>query len=102
MRDTLLDAAKSHEQVVGIPAPAVLFVNFSASSMDFQLVCFVEEVERAGRVKSDLLYAIFSHLGEAGLKLANDQHDAGFRCLQVRAGHPPARREAGQHQNLTV
>lgn len=97
VRDTLLDAAKSHEQVVGIPAPAVLFVNFSASSLDFQLICFVEEVERAGRVKSDLLYAIFSHLGEAGLKLANTSTTLDFDISKIE---PVIRRLSEKPDNI--
>ena len=71
MRETLLDAAKSHDEVVGIPAPIVLFSNFSSSSLDFELVCFVEDVERAARVKSDLHYTIFSRFGDAGLQLSS-------------------------------
>ncbi len=31
VREVLIDAAKSHEEVVGIPAPSVLFSNFSAA-----------------------------------------------------------------------
>jgi small-conductance mechanosensitive channel len=69
VREVLLDAAKSHEQVVGIPAPTVLFSKISAASLDFELVCFVEDVERALRVKSDLHYTIFSRFAEAGLRL---------------------------------
>ncbi len=53
----------------GIPAPSVLFAKISSSSLDFELVCFVEDVERAARVKSDLHYTIFSRFNEAGLRL---------------------------------
>ena len=69
VREVLFDAAKSHDEVVGIPAPSVLFAKISSSSLDFELVCFVEDVERAARVQSDLLYTIFSRFNEAGLRL---------------------------------
>ena len=69
VREVLFEAAKSHEEVVGIPAPSVLFAKISSSSLDFELVCFVEDVERAARVKSDLHYTIFSRFNEAGLRL---------------------------------
>jgi small-conductance mechanosensitive channel len=69
VREVLFDAAKSHDEVVGIPAPSVLFTKISSSSLDFELVCFVEDVERAARVKSDLHYTIFSRFEEAGLRL---------------------------------
>jgi small-conductance mechanosensitive channel len=69
VREVLFEAAKSHDEVVGIPAPSVLFSKISSSSLDFELVCFVEDVERAARVKSDLHYTIFSRFAEAGLRL---------------------------------
>jgi small-conductance mechanosensitive channel len=69
VREVLLDAARNHDEVQGIPAPAVLFSGFGANSLDFELVCFVEDVERAARVKSDLHYAIFKLFDEAGLRM---------------------------------
>ena len=56
-------------KLFGIPAPSVLFAKISSSSLDFELVCFVEDVERAARVQSDLLYTIFKQFNEAGLRL---------------------------------
>ncbi len=69
VRETLLDVAKSHDEVLGIPAPTVLFTNIGPNSLDFETICFVENVERAGRVRSDLMFAIFSRLPEAGIAL---------------------------------
>ncbi len=69
VRETLLDVAKSHDEVVGIPAATVLFSNMGPNSLDFELVCFVENVERAGRVRSDLMFAIVSRLPEAGIAI---------------------------------
>ncbi len=69
IRATLLDVAKSHDEVVGIPAPTVLFTNIGQNSLDFEIICFVENVERAGRVRSDLMFALFSALAEAGVNI---------------------------------
>ncbi|HUO54114.1 MAG TPA: mechanosensitive ion channel domain-containing protein, partial [Rhodoblastus sp.] len=69
VRETLIEVAKSHEEVVGIPAPIVFFNNLSTASLDFELICFVENVERAARVKSDLHFTLFSRLAEAGIVL---------------------------------
>ena len=69
VREVLLEAARAHEEVQGIPAPAVLFSGFGATALSFELVCFVEDVERASRVKSDLHYAIFKLFAEAGLRM---------------------------------
>ncbi len=70
VRETLLDVVKSHDEVLGIPAPTVLFNNLGPNSLDFELICFVENVERAGRVRSDLMFAIFSRLPGAGMAIA--------------------------------
>ncbi len=69
VRELLLDAAKSHDEVQGIPAPVVLFSGFGASALSFELVCFVEDVEHAARVTSDLHYSIFKLFAEAGLRM---------------------------------
>ncbi len=69
VRETLLDVAKSHDEALGIPAPTVLFNAIGPNSLDFELICYVENVERAGRVRSDLMFAIFSRLPEAGIAI---------------------------------
>jgi potassium-dependent mechanosensitive channel len=67
VRETLIDVAKSHDEALGIPAPTVLFNNIGPNSLDFELICYVENIERAGRVRSDLMFTIFSRLPEAGI-----------------------------------
>ena len=69
VRQVLIEAAKSHDEVVRFPAPSVFFSAFGQTSLDFDLVCFVEDVERARRVKSDLHFAIFTLFAEAGLAM---------------------------------
>jgi small-conductance mechanosensitive channel len=68
VRQILIDTAKAHEEVVGFPTPFALFVRFSAM-LEFELYCFVEDVDRAARVKSDLHFAIFRAFNEAGIKM---------------------------------
>ncbi len=70
VREVLLGIAKSQEEVVGIPSPTVLFTNITPTALEFELVCFVEDVEHAMRVKSDLHYAIFKSFAEEGLRMS--------------------------------
>lgn len=58
VRDVLIEVAKEHELVSRIPAPNVLFTAMTESSHKFDLVCFVSDVEKSARVKSDLHFAI--------------------------------------------
>lgn len=71
VRHILVDVAKSHEEVVGIPAPSALFMRFGDTGLEFELFCFVEDVERGARVKSDLHFAIFRAFAEAGVQMVS-------------------------------
>ncbi|MBV8568862.1 MAG: mechanosensitive ion channel family protein [Methylobacteriaceae bacterium] len=97
VRDLLISCAKAHELVMAIPAPLALFTNFGDSAMDFELICFVDDVEMAGRIKSDLNFAIFRSLAEAGVAVARPRRDVEVRGLQkieailASAVSPPAK-----------
>ncbi|WP_424361940.1 DUF3772 domain-containing protein [Methylocystis parvus] len=54
IRDIMLVAAKAQEGVLRIPAPQVMFLGMEASGFKFELWCYVEDVEKSSRVRSDL------------------------------------------------
>jgi small-conductance mechanosensitive channel len=68
VRQVLIDTAKAHDEVVGFPSPFALLVGFGAM-LAFELYCYVEDVDRAGRVKSDLHFAILRAFKDAGIKM---------------------------------
>jgi potassium-dependent mechanosensitive channel len=41
------------------------------AGLKFELICFVEDVETSGRVKSDLHYEIFAAFREAGISISS-------------------------------
>jgi potassium efflux system protein len=51
-----------HPDVLEDPAPRVFFKTIGSSELTFDLVCFVRDVESAGRVTSDLTFAAFRQL----------------------------------------
>ena len=53
-----------HGDVLQKPPPAVLFKKLGVSTMDFDLICIVGEVDVVGRVTSDLNYVIHRRLAE--------------------------------------
>jgi potassium-dependent mechanosensitive channel len=63
----LKDVASAHEDVMEDPPPRVLFRSMTESTLSFDLICFVPEIDIAARVSSDLTFAIFRKLGETGL-----------------------------------
>ena len=70
VRDLMISAAKAQEQVLAIPAPSVLFAEFGDWSIKFNLICFVEDIERAERTRSDIHFEILGRMREAGLRIA--------------------------------
>jgi potassium-dependent mechanosensitive channel len=71
-REVLASVAKSHELVLKIPSPQVLFTGMSANALNFELRVFLRDVETIYRVRSDLHFEIFRHFKEAGFFDAPD------------------------------
>ncbi len=71
---------------------------FGATMLEFELYCFVEDVERAGRVKSDLHFAIFKAFAEAGIKMTPPTTPVPLDVAALepilRTLAPPSRTEA--------
>jgi small-conductance mechanosensitive channel len=70
MRDIMLAAARAQEGVLRIPAPQVMFLGMEATSFKFELWCYVEDVEKSSRVRSDLHFDLHRRLSEAGINMA--------------------------------
>ena len=69
VRDVLIDVARAHELVLKLPAPTVLFTSMAANGINFELVCFVSDIEKSARISSDLNFAIFSSFRAEGFEL---------------------------------
>ncbi|PPD41235.1 MAG: mechanosensitive ion channel protein MscS [Methylocystis sp.] len=76
MRDLMLAAARAQEGVLRIPAPQVMFLGMEASSFKFELWCYVEDVEKSSRVRSDLHFDLHRRLREAGITMAASSEPA--------------------------
>lgn len=55
----LTDAANAHPDVMKKPPPRVLFKKIGDAQLDFELICYVADVELLANVSSDLHFAIF-------------------------------------------
>lgn len=69
VREIMTGAAKAHDKVSKIPAPATLFVALEPGGLKFELICFVDDVETSGRTKSDLHYAILAAFKAEGIPI---------------------------------
>lgn len=98
VRDVLLDCAQKHERVLTSPEPHVVFMNFGASSLDFELRCYTAEVSYRLLISSDLRFAIDKAFREAGIEIPFPQQVVHFadraaivEALETsRKGEPPA------------
>ena len=68
-REVLIAAAKAQDSVLAIPAPQVLFHEFADWCLKFQLVCYVDDVVMAERVRSEINFDILRRMREAGLRI---------------------------------
>jgi potassium efflux system protein len=70
VREILIAVAKAQDLVLSIPAPLVLFSEFADWALKFQLICFVDDVEMAERVKSEMHFDLLRRLKAAGVRIA--------------------------------
>ena len=81
VREILLNVASDHPVVLKDPAPAAVFRGFGDSALNFELRCFLEDVEKTIGVTSDLCYAIDDAFREKGIEIPFPQQDVYVKQL---------------------
>ena len=69
VREMLIAVAKAQDSVLAIPAPLVLFNQFGDWALKFELVCYVDDLVMAERVRSEMNFDILRRMREAGLRI---------------------------------
>ncbi len=82
IREILLDIVKHHPLVLTYPQPHVIFADFGASSLDFELRGFLADVGNSLAVRSDLRFSIFKRLKEEGIEIPFPQRDLNIKGLE--------------------
>jgi len=99
VRDILLNCGQEHERVIADPRPRVMFMDFGASSLDFQLRLFIDDIDYCVAVASDLRFSIFQNLKAAGIEIPFPQRDITIRNVDEVAkvlSPKPAARKPGR------
>ena len=78
VRDILLECARADPRVLRLPEPFVVFRDFGASSLDFELRCYTGDVLSRLRISSDIRFAIDRRFREAGVEIPFPQHVVHF------------------------
>lgn len=91
VRDILLAIARDNEHLLAYPAPNVYFMEFGASSLDFELRAYLANIDQSLTVKSELRFEIMRRFREAGIEIPFPQQDVHLRDmdrLEAALGHP--------------
>ena len=73
--DVLMDIALNDESVCVDPEPRVRFRQFGASSLDFELLCWIDQPVLRGRVMHELNCKVYKRFIEEGIEIPYSKHD---------------------------
>ncbi|MCC2113130.1 MAG: mechanosensitive ion channel family protein, partial [Hyphomicrobiales bacterium] len=108
--EILLKCGAEHPMVLAYPEPRAYFLDFGASSLDFDLRCYLSNIDYALAVASDLRFAIFRELKEAGIEIPFPQRDIHIRNVEevgtlvakARGSTPATKRRRRQPDEVPV
>jgi MscS family membrane protein len=64
-----------HPQTCAQPAPRARMRGFGASSLDFELLIWIDHPEQRGMIKHELLMEIYKAFGREGIEIPYSKHD---------------------------
>lgn len=77
--ETLLRVSRSHEEVLLNPEPAIQFLEFADSTLNFDLLVWINDASRQYSIRSDLNFAVVKAFREQGITIAFPQRDLHIR-----------------------
>ena len=77
----LEEVARNHVEVVNQPAPRVRMRAFGSSSLDFELLAWIDRPVLRGRIRHDLLKGIYLAFTEKGIEIPFPQTDVHLRSM---------------------
>lgn len=89
--DALVEAARSVDKVLKDPPPKVHLKEFGESSIDFELLAWIELPHKSPQIRSDINYAIDRIFRRESIEIPFPQRDLHLRSGSVRI----ARRQKG-------
>ena len=101
VKEILLECAKNHPLVLAYPESYVVFSDFGASSLDFELRGYLADCGNGLSVRSDLRFALFQRLKEEGIEIPFPQQDVyvknlGDKSLTANSNEKPTKAETDE------
>ena len=81
LREILIEIATSDDLVCTEPEPRVRFRTFGESSLDFELLCWINNPQDRGRTTDSLNTKIYKTLGSSGIEIPFPQRDVYIKHL---------------------
>ena len=79
--DTLSAVATDNEEVCDAPEPRVRFRQFGESSLDFELLCWIDQPVDRGRMQHELNCAVYKAFAAAEIEIPFPQRDLHVRTM---------------------
>ena len=84
---TLGGVAQDHNEVCKSPEPRVRFRAFGESSLNFELLCWIDEPVNRGRMLHELNCAVYKSLAKANIEIPFPQRDLHVRSMPAQVGN---------------
>ena len=71
----LQSVGERHAETCDEPAPRVRMRAFGASSLDFELLCWIEQPPDRGRIRHELLMDVYKSFAAEDIEIPYSKHD---------------------------
>ena len=88
VHDLLLDEARKNAHVCDTPRPRVRFRTFGNSSLDHELLCWVNRPVMKGKALHELNTQVYKRFNAEGIEIPFPQQDVHIRSMVTQTGEP--------------